>query len=135
MLFVEGKGMGGQEDRDEKIERMEAELEKDAKSLFTDAPDPGPIPAVLRGGPAKKPEPEDVISDTAGMAKAWAVALDFVFTIIAGAAVGWLADRWLKSAPTGLLVGLGLGFVLAFWRIVQSTRRQEAAERAKRGGS
>jgi F0F1-type ATP synthase assembly protein I len=122
------------EDRDEKIERLEAELQKEAQNLFTNAPHPGPIPEVLRKGPSVA-QPSTKPSDVAGMARAWGVALDFVFTIIAGAAVGWLIDWWLKSAPIGLLVGLGIGFVFAFWRIIRTTQRQEAADKRRKGGS
>ena len=117
-------------ERDKRIERMESELEADAKSIFTHAPDPGPVPEALRDGPSNPPPSAG--SDAAGMAKAWGVALDFVFNVLAGAALGWLFDRWRHTAPWGLLVGLGLGFITAFWRIVQATQRQEAAERRRR---
>ena len=118
---------------DERIRRMRAELEADAKTLFTDAPDPGPVPEVLRqAAPAARPAAKSG-SDAAGMAKAWGIALDFVFTLLAGAGLGWLIDWWLHIGPWGLLAGLGLGFVIAFWRIVQTTQRQEAAERERRG--
>lgn len=122
------------ESRDEKIKRLEAELQKEAKNLFTHTPDPGPIPEVLRHGPSV-PKPDVKPSDVVGMARAWAVSLDFVFTILAGAGAGWLVDRWLKSSPVGLLAGLGVGFILAFWRIVRTTQKQEAAERARKGRS
>jgi|RhiMethySRZTD1v2_1073278.scaffolds.fasta_scaffold649618_2 F0F1-type ATP synthase assembly protein I len=121
------------EDRDEKIKRLEAELQKEAKNLFTHRPDPGPIPEVLQHGPSV-PKPDSKPSEVAGMAKAWGIALDFVFTILAGAAVGWLIDRWLKSNPVGLLIGLALGFAMALVRIIRTTQKQEAADRARKGG-
>jgi F0F1-type ATP synthase assembly protein I len=119
------------DERDERIERMEAELEKDAKSLFTHTPDPGPMPDVLKSGPGAHPLGKPG-SDAASMAKAWGVALDFVFSILAGGGLGWAFDAWRKTLPWGLLVGLGLGFIVAFWRIVQATNRQDADDRAKR---
>ncbi len=115
-------------------ERRDAELEKDAEFLFTHAQDPGRIPEVLKQGPVGAPV-STTGSDTAGMAKAWGIALDFVFTILAGAGLGWLFDWWRQTSPWGLLAGLGLGFITAFWRIVQATQRQEAAERARRDRS
>ena len=127
------------DETDEKIERMERELEEDAGRLFTDAPDPGPIPEVLRREPPRPaPQAPPAMSGVAGMAKAWAIALDFVFTILAGAALGWLFDRWRGSSPVGLLVGLVLGFIVAFWRIIRTTQRQERQEAARKrdsGGS
>ena len=73
----------------------------------------------------------------AGMAKAWAIGLDFVFTILSGAGLGWLFDYWRHTGPAGLLTGLGLGFVFAFYRIVRATQKQEREEAARRrsGGS
>lgn len=67
-------------------------------------------------------------------AKAWAVAFDFIFTIIAGAVLGWLADRWQGTNPRGLLIGLSLGFVLAFIRIVRHAQKEDRAAAAKRTG-
>lgn len=96
------------------------------------------IPEILREGPAgaaRAPEGRPEGSDIAQMARAWAVALDFVFTIIAGGVVGWLFDLWRKSGPIGLLVGLGLGFVLAFVRIIRATQKQERLEAARKKGA
>lgn len=117
---------------DAKIARMEAELRKQADTLFTKAPHPGPIPEALREPPAKPPESKK-LPDVAGMARAWAVALDFVFMILAGGLLGWGFDWWRGTLPWGLLGGLVFGFVVAFWRIIKATQKQEAQERAGRG--
>ncbi|HZW07987.1 MAG TPA: AtpZ/AtpI family protein [Phycisphaerales bacterium] len=85
------------------------------------------IPEVLRE-PVAKAKPARSDSGMWGMAKAWGTALDFIFTIIAGALLGYGFDRWKGTAPTGLMVGLALGFVVAFIRIVRSTLRQEREE-------
>jgi F0F1-type ATP synthase assembly protein I len=71
--------------------------------------------------------------DTAGMGRAWAMALDFVFTVLAGALVGYLLDRWQGWLPIGTLVGLVLGFVSGFIRIIRATQRQERLEKERRG--
>lgn len=94
------------------------------------------IPEILRE-PAKGPgnggaEPVTQPSGFVGMGKAWAVSLDFIFTILAGAGLGWLVDRWQGSMPIGTLVGLGLGFASALLRIVRSTMREERAAEARR---
>jgi len=94
------------------------------------------IPEILTNPPPDaprlaKPEPKTP-SETLQMGRAWATAMDFVFTTLAGAALGWLFDRWRGTAPTGSVIGLGLGFVLAFVRIIRATQKQEAAEQAAR---
>lgn len=67
-----------------------------------------------------------------GMARAWGIAFDFIFTIIAGAALGYGFDYWKKTAPTGLMIGLAIGFIVAFIRIVRSTMKEERAEDERR---
>lgn len=96
------------------------------------------IPEVLRT-PVQRPESMQATSKSKegglgflGIAKAWGTALDFLFTIFAGAALGWLFDKWQGTAPKGLMIGCGLGFVLAFIRIVRSTMKQERKEREAR---
>lgn len=98
------------------------------------------IPEILRT-PVEKPDYDPVYGDQqsrpyapnlAGAGRAWAVAFDFVFTIVAGAGLGWLADRWRGSLPLWTMVGLVAGFVTAFIRIVRTTQRQEREEKAKR---
>lgn len=106
-----------------------------------DKPDPSlEIPEVLQR-PVRKPDFDPVYGDQAsrpqtpelgGAVKAWAIALDFVVTIITGAGLGWLADRWRNSLPLWTLVGLTFGFAAAFVRIVRATQRQERAEKARR---
>src|SRR5437763_769797 len=97
-------------------DRGHAEPESGPRSIFTHRPDPGPIPEVLREGPKPKGPASDPGSGVAGMAKAWAVALDFIFTILAGAGVGWPFDRWRSSAPVRLLSGPGVavGSIITF---------------------
>jgi F0F1-type ATP synthase assembly protein I len=67
-----------------------------------------------------------------GMAKAWGIALDFIFTIFAAAALGYGFDYWKKTAPTGVMIGLAIGFVVAFIRIVRSTMKEDRAEDDRR---
>jgi hypothetical protein len=70
------------------------------------------------------------------MGKAWGVALDFVFTIAAGALAGWGFDHWRGTAPTGSIVGFAAGFAIALVRIIRYTMKQDRLEqeaKAKRG--
>ncbi|MGD9689556.1 MAG: AtpZ/AtpI family protein [Phycisphaerales bacterium] len=94
--------------------------------------DPTVIPEELRERPKGAPVKKDPDAGMWGMAKAWGTALDFIFTIVAGAALGWGFDRWQGTEPKGMMGGLAVGFVVAFIRIVRSTLRQERLEQQKR---
>lgn len=83
--------------------------------------------------PVRRPDmpgvkPAGAPSDTLGMARAWATAFDFIFTILAGALAGWGFDWWRGTKPAGVMIGLAAGFIFAFVRIVRATMAQERAE-------
>jgi len=48
-----------------------------------------------------------------------AAAFEFTGTIGAGAMVGWSIDRWLDSAPYGIMICTVLGAVGGFVRLIQ----------------
>jgi F0F1-type ATP synthase assembly protein I len=56
-------------------------------------------------------------------ARLGAVAFEFSGTIAAGAVFGWLLDRWLGSAPYGLVSLTLLSVVGGFIRLIQIVRR------------
>src|SRR5262245_9617326 len=60
-----------------------------------------------------------------GFAKGWALALDFVGSVIAAWLIGFLIDRWQKTQPWGSLIGLIFGFAYAIYRILRQTQREE----------
>ncbi len=67
-----------------------------------------------------------------GMAKAFAMATDFIVSILAGAALGYGVDYFAGSLPWGTVVGLFAGFILATTRLIRMTNREEeAAKKAK----
>jgi F0F1-type ATP synthase assembly protein I len=86
-----------------------------------------PISGVAQNA-AERVRGKDEPSALVGIGKAWGTALDFIFTIAAGAVLGWLFDRWRGSTPTGSLIGFACGFVLALVRIIRATLRQERLE-------
>ncbi|MBL8758704.1 MAG: AtpZ/AtpI family protein [Phycisphaerae bacterium] len=87
-------------------------------------------PTAVRPGPGAKSRGESRASDSGlmSMARAWALAFDFIFTIIGGGLLGWLFDWWRGTAPTGAIIGFAIGFATAFYRIVRHTQKQERAE-------
>jgi F0F1-type ATP synthase assembly protein I len=54
-----------------------------------------------------------------------AVAWEFFGSIIAGAALGYFADRWLGLAPWGLILGTLLGSSTGLYRMVRMLRHFE----------
>lgn len=123
---------------DDDITRRQRELE----SIHLPATDPDDprlaIPDVLKEsnqplrGTRSDLDEQGVAANLAGAGKAWAIAFEFVITIVAGIGLGWLFDRWKGSAPTGALVGMAAGFVMAFYRIVRATQAQDRAEAKQR---
>ena len=55
------------------------------------------------------------ILSTVGMAMAFSIAI--------GAVAGYYADKWLKTAPIFLLIGIGLGIGAAFRNLFILTKR------------
>lgn len=57
-------------------------------------------------------------------------------SVVAGAALGWLFDRWRGTAPIGALVGSLLGIVIGLFTLVRKSlalnRRLEEAARRRR---
>jgi len=60
----------------------------------------------------------------AGAERGAAPYVDAVWQMVAalllGAGVGWFWDRKFASAPWGVVVGLGLGLALGFWRLIRT---------------
>lgn len=99
------------------------------------APDPPPMPEVLRGPGAALPRGREpagagaVFSDTT---KAWAISMDFVFTVLGALLLGYFADRWFGTAPKAAIGGLVVGFSFALWRIIRRTLADEKREKEER---
>lgn len=58
------------------------------------------------------------------------LGMEVASEVAAGAALGWLWDRWRGSGPTGLLVGSIVGIVVGLWTMIRKslklTRELEA---------
>lgn len=66
--------------------------------------------------------------DTAsGYGMAFRIASELVGGLIGGVLAGWLIDRWLNSAPAGLLIGFLLGAVGGLWNVYRVARGYDAS--------
>lgn len=52
-------------------------------------------------------------------------AYGFIGALLGGAFIGYLVDRWLGSAPWGLLIGTLLGFGGGLYSLYTALQRQE----------
>src|SRR5437764_5996226 len=86
-------------------------------------PDFPEIPPELREQPARKPPPkagsrEEAMAQLMRMA---AIGTTFVFAVVAGVAIGWGFDHWLKTGPWGAVVGMALGLIGGAYRLIRDT--------------
>lgn len=65
-----------------------------------------------------KPEDEDT-NRKSGIA--YAAAFTLFASVASLCGVGWLADRWLGTAPWLMVVGLVLGAVVGFYEFIRLT--------------
>jgi ATP synthase protein I len=57
------------------------------------------------------------------------VASELVAGVLVGGAIGWAIDRWLGSAPIGLLVMLFVGMASGFWNVYRLAMRPTGPRR------
>jgi ATP synthase protein I len=57
-----------------------------------------------------------------GYGMAFAIAADLVGGLVGGAGIGWLVDRWLGSAPLGLIAFFFLGAAAGMWNVYRTVR-------------
>lgn len=58
----------------------------------------------------------------AGYGMAFAIAADLVGGLAGGAFLGWLVDRWLESAPFGMIAFFILGALAGMWNVFRTVR-------------
>lgn len=114
------------------------------EDALSSAPPPPPIPEILTRPVDRsrerstavtglsKPEAGQAMASMGGIGKAWGMAMDFVFTIVAAVGLGYVASIWLGYRQAWILGGLAVGFTLALVRIVRTTMREEAREQARK---
>ena len=54
-------------------------------------------------------------------AQGFRLASEFVAGVVVGAGLGWLVERWFRTAPWGLMIFLLLGFAAGVLNVMRST--------------
>ena len=54
-----------------------------------------------------------------GVLGAASIGIELVTAVFIGAALGYLVDKWLKTAPWGMVVGVVLGSIAGIWNAVK----------------
>lgn len=57
-----------------------------------------------------------------GYGMAFVLAADLLGGLVGGAGIGWLIDRWLGSAPLGLIAFFFLGAAAGMWNVYRTVR-------------
>jgi ATP synthase protein I len=66
-------------------------------------------------------ENKEDINRKSGMA--YAAAFSLFASVVSGLIAGWLADRWLGTAPWLLVLGIVLGAAAGFYELVRITSK------------
>lgn len=54
---------------------------------------------------------------------AYAAAFNLFGSVVALAGLGWLLDRWLRTSPWLLVVGVVLGAIVGFYQFIRLTSK------------
>lgn len=68
-------------------------------------------------------------------AKGFALALNFIVSILLLGAIGWGIDWWQGTGPWGFLIGIGVGFGAGLYLMVKDAKRLTAGSGRPRSGS
>ncbi|WP_248307320.1 AtpZ/AtpI family protein [Bosea sp. FBZP-16] len=63
---------------------------------------------------------ESTSADSSGIGQAMRLSTEFVAGIIVGGGLGWAVDKWLGTAPFGMIVLLMLGFGAGVMNVVRA---------------
>ena len=59
-------------------------------------------------------------TDSSAMARGLRLSSELIGGVLAGAAIGWLLDRWLGLSPWGMIVFLLLGFAAGILNVIRA---------------
>lgn len=95
------------DDRDESLEKRRAQLAKELAHLRSEVGEDGP--REVRAEQSRK-----------GYAEAMKLSSEFIAAIVVGAVLGYLFDRFVGTAPWGMIVFLLLGFCAGVLNVLRS---------------
>ena len=72
---------------------------------------------------AENAHPAPIAGEGAAENRGWAVGIEFVGSMLVGAFIGYLLDKWLDTAPWLMIVFLGLGFAAGLRRAITMSKR------------
>jgi len=87
------------------------------------ASDEAPLSARLQdlGKRLDRHHPPDTSQrDSSAMARGLRLSSELIGGVLAGAAIGWLLDRWLGLSPWGMIVFLLLGFAAGILNVIRA---------------
>ncbi len=67
---------------------------------------------------------------TRSIGKAWSLAIEMVAAVCVSLFIGWWVDRWLGTAPWGLLGFILLGIATAMWTAIRTAMVMQATQQA-----
>jgi ATP synthase protein I len=77
-------------------------------------------PVAGRTGRDGRETGSEVPADTVGLGKAMRLSTEFVAGIVAGALLGWFADRMLGTSPWGMIILVMLGFAAGVMNVMRA---------------
>lgn len=101
----------------------------------TSALSPPPLPDVLkRPGPKEPSRPTTPTPKASAMqfGRVFAIGMDFVYGVVGCAALGWVIDWWFKTAPRWLLIGAGIGIIVAMYRFIREATKLSTGDQNRR---
>lgn len=66
--------------------------------------------------------------------KAWSLAIEMVAAVGVSVFIGWWLDRWLGTAPWGLLAFILLGVATAMWSAIRTAMIMQRSQQAEAEG-
>ena len=108
------------EDRDEGLEKRRAQLGTKLASMRSEVG--GDEPGEARAEASRK-----------GYAQAMKLSSEFIAAIIVGGFLGWFVDRYVGTAPWGMIVFLLLGFCAGVLNVLRSAGMVAEPPPVKRG--